>query len=154
MPHGVGDPVGELVAVERLGEEAVDLAQRPGGLGGALGLRDIHHDPVQPASHAVVVRDDVDEVAEPHHAAVGGDHPVLELVILQRVGLEPHPEKAHTVVGMQVGEPEVFLGVPAFHGIAQDRLGRVAHVQGPPRRRVGLPDDGGEALRELSQALL
>ena len=55
---------------------------------------------------------------------------------------------------MQVRDPEVRLGSPALHGIAEDALDGRADRQRAPGRGVGLPDDARQPADKAREPLL
>ena len=98
---------------------------------------------------------DVDDVAQPHLAPVGGERAVLELVVhAPRDGLAARRHDAVPVVGMDARHEEVGLSEPVLGVVAEDDLGALAHEREGERAGVGLPHDGVEPLDEVAEALL
>ena len=89
-------------------------------------------------------------VAHPQHAAVGGDHAVLDLVVAA-LGRRAPAHRGHpfAVVRVHVVAPERRLLQPLRQRIAQQRLRLVAHEPELHGGRVGAPDDGLHRLHEL-----
>jgi hypothetical protein len=95
---------------------------------------------------------DADDVAEPHHAAVGGDHPVFELVIFTpaRGGQAACRAPVH-IVGMRMTPPEVRLLEPGRGREAENALGLLADEQELEGLRFGFPDDSAERVDQRQQ---
>ena len=89
-----------------------------------LALGDVDLEAVQPLSaerHAV---------AEPHHAPVGREHPILVVPVAAGGDLAlDEGEDALAVVGVNAGPPEVGLGHPLLDRVAEQLLDPPAHEE-------------------------
>jgi hypothetical protein len=129
------------------------LAALPGRLLGLALAGDVDHHPEQLDRHAV---DHVHMhvIAQPDRAAVGGQHPVNQLMILARDGLVVAEHRDVPVLGMEMVAPERRLVDPALGGVAEKRLRRGADVGETKRPRVGGPRDGRHGVEQTPQAIL
>ena len=94
---------------------------------GPLTLGDIDHHAAQP-DHAIVLQHQRDQVTQPDHTAVRGDHPVLEVVIAllaDRRLADWHGPLA--IFRVKVILPECRAGEPPLHGISENALGLAVH---------------------------
>ena len=121
----------------------------------ALALGHVDHEPAEPGHHAVVAPRDADDVAKPDLAAIGGQGPILQIMVAHLRGVAPGLGDAPlTVQRMDQVHPEIRLGEPALHGIAEDGLGPLADEREPPGERVGFPHDGVHVLDEIAEPAL
>ena len=116
-------------------------------------LRDVDQHAMEPGG-AVTFQHHGHLVSQPHHTAVGGDHAVLEVVspLLGRFFTEPHHRLA--IVRVEVILPECRVGDPAFHRIAEDALGLVAHERELKGRGVCFPDDPVDRIDQVPESVL
>src|SRR5882724_1219506 len=89
-----------------------------------------------------VARANADQVAQPNHAAIGGEHPIFETAVLSLGGkLSAQGNGPLTVFGMNMGLPEIRLVEPAPDGIAKQTLGLLANKREPQAEKLRLPND-------------
>ncbi len=117
-------------------------------------LRDVDQQAAQQFG-LVVFGDDGYRLAQPHAAAIGGQHAVFTFVGAQggggrRAGVH-HPI---TIVGMQVIAPESRFGQPPFHRVPQNALGRGADERKQPGLRIAFPYDAVDRVDQLLVLLL
>ncbi len=133
--------------VRRVLDERLVQLRDPALVGLPLLLRgDVERDADQPPA-AIRRRPHRDDVAQPHDPAVGGMHPVFELVVLSPARrLTTEPRAAVDVVRMRVAHPEVRVVQPVAHRIAEDPFGLRADEGEMERLGLGFPDDGAKAV--------
>ena len=120
---------------------------------GALAVGDVDHDAAEEAGLAGGVPDDVHEVAEPDLAEVGGDHPVLVLVVAARGDLAGgEGERRLPVVRVQMVAPEAGCARPLLDAVAEDVARARAHERRAVAVEIGLPDDRLQVVDEAHEA--
>ena len=137
----------------RVGQGAEALFALPQRGFGPLAIGDVDHHAAQCLGPAV---DDVDRhpILEPDDAAVGGDHPVVELVVAARLGaFDAVADGRLAIDRMDVVRPEIGVVQPLPHRIPEQALGLRADEREPERLRVRLPDDAVDRGDELGHAL-
>ncbi len=140
----------EVHAIEALAAPPSELALflRP------LALGDIDHDATQ-AGRAVALDHQGHQVAKPHDAPVGREHPIFEIVatFLNR-GLLTQPHRQLAVVRMNVVPPERRFAQPTFRRVAEDALGLLAHERERERLGVRFPHDAADRIHQVAEPLL
>jgi hypothetical protein len=128
------------------GQRAVAL------LGQALALRDVDHQAAEVAERAAVAADRLHGVADPHGAAVGSRHPVLEPALAAHGDAAQLGQRALPVVGMDEPRPEGRIGEPLAKRIAEQALGAMVDEGELERVGVSLPHDRVETVHEAGEA--
>src|ERR1051326_2122314 len=130
-----------------VGTLQLDLALTPGGFG-LLARGDVHHDAPELRPFPVFSAK-TDKVAQPDHAAIGGDHAVFKLPVFLLGGhLPAKPDGPFAVVGMNVVLPEIRLFEPAPGRVTQQPLGLLADKGKAQAGEFGLPDNAINAVDE------
>jgi hypothetical protein len=134
--------------VEYRGELLFGQAQ---GLLGVHGFGDVDHQTAQ--DQVVVVMDERDDVADPHDAPIGGEHPVVEAVVAPGLALgEAEVDGVLGVFRVQGALPEAGFQ-PVLDRVAEQALGVGRDVGEAVFRQAHFPGDGGEAFHQAAVVL-
>jgi hypothetical protein len=122
-------------------------------LGQALALGDVDHETAEALGGAGVVDDRLHDVGDPHEAAIGGGHPVLQpaLAAGDRM-LAEGGDGGLAVVGVDEACPRRGVAQPVPRRMAEQALRAVADEGQRQGRGIGLPHDGVEPVHQTGEA--